>query len=551
MNGEEYKLTQFADDLTMFLHFDRQTLMEISEAFDRFQEETDFKVNYDKTSLYRVGSLRNSNAKIYTGKPFKWTNSPPVVLGIQVENLEQNNFSDELKKAEQVCQIWQVRSLSLMGKIVILNTLISSLFVYKMNVLRKISSEEIQKFERLTNDFLWGKGKRPKIAIHKLYNLKEWGGLKLVNLQCKDIALKIEWVYKFKTNNKIRGLALEFLPQIGEGFWFCNLEPRDVKKVVVHSFWQCVAEAWAEINFEKPKNRVQVLHQVIWFNSCIKIRNQTVFFEKMHRAGISTINDICVGNRVMNYAELTSKFGDCVTIMEFNGLVSAIPQEWKRILKIPYVDNSFQTRFECVKPKASRMNYASLVEDQSALDPLRSKWENKLGETIEEEEFEKLFVDLYKYCPNPKLRSFQFRFLHRRIFLNRILFQWKLTESALCFYCSEDYETIEHLFLECKVVKRFWELLQSWFECLTDTEITLTKKAILFNNTQDITVNAVLVCAKQFIFSRRTQEKYINFYIFKDHLRQLIKFEREWEKKINTKTGWKKFSKKWGKIIRI
>lgn len=70
INGQHFKLVQFADDLNMFLKFEKETLLEVIRALDRFHEETDFKVNYDKTSIHRIGSLADSDTQIYTGKPF-------------------------------------------------------------------------------------------------------------------------------------------------------------------------------------------------------------------------------------------------------------------------------------------------------------------------------------------------------------------------------------------------------------------------------------------------------------------------------------------------
>lgn len=43
----EHKLAQFADDLNMFLKFERQTLMEVENTLTHFEEATNLKVNYD------------------------------------------------------------------------------------------------------------------------------------------------------------------------------------------------------------------------------------------------------------------------------------------------------------------------------------------------------------------------------------------------------------------------------------------------------------------------------------------------------------------------
>lgn len=122
----EFKTALFADDLNMFLQFDKVTLMEVTKEIDQFGTETGFKVNYDKTSISRIGSLKDSNAQIYTSKPFRWTNSPPKILGITVctdiSKMRQDNYNCVLKKVEHISKIWANRNLSIMGKNVVINS---------------------------------------------------------------------------------------------------------------------------------------------------------------------------------------------------------------------------------------------------------------------------------------------------------------------------------------------------------------------------------------------------------------------------------------------
>lgn len=458
-----------------------------------------------------------------------------------------------LEKAEQICTIWKNRSLSLIGKVTVLNTLVGSLFVYKMAVLQSISQDEIKKFEKTVNDFLWGTDKRPKIALRTLQNTKEYGGLKVIDIAAKDKALKIQWINKFKNNDKIRTLALQFLP-LGEQYWYCNLNSKDIKKVVESGFWQDVALAWAKINFRKPERKEHVLEQRVWYNSEIKVGGKVIFYKKVFEAGLVTIRQLLndTGTGLCSFQDFQTRFGvEGVSWLEFNSLIAAIPTEWKNMLSHNYHDPNYKSNYDALKPKSSQNIYIRLVEDEKALCKVKSRWEEKLNATIEQEEFEKLFLNLYKITTNSKLRSFQFRLLHRRIYLNQQLYRWKMTDSALCDYCQEEYETIEHLFTACRITQRFWELLQNWYECMTNTEINFSITDTLFNNTENLTINAILISAKQFIFSRKIQGKYINFYIFKDQLREQIKYEHKLTKERNSKMGWKKFNKKWGSIIRI
>lgn len=64
------------------MQFEQNTFNEVVKTFDLTHTNLGLTVNYDKTTVYRMGSIANSDAKMYTVKPFKWTNHPPKVLGV-------------------------------------------------------------------------------------------------------------------------------------------------------------------------------------------------------------------------------------------------------------------------------------------------------------------------------------------------------------------------------------------------------------------------------------------------------------------------------------
>ncbi|KAH3792602.1 hypothetical protein DPMN_146099 [Dreissena polymorpha] len=57
------------------------------------------------------------------------------------------------------------------------------------------------------------------------------------------------------------------------------------------------------------------------------------------------------------------------------------------------------------------------------------------------------------------LRNVQYKYIHRIIATNKYLFKCKLSNSNLCDFCSENIETIEHLFWECKHIQPIWNQL--------------------------------------------------------------------------------------------
>ena len=100
-----------------------------------------------------MGSLKDSNAKLYTVKEFQWTSGDIEVLGItithDVKNQLQTNFDKIKSKIKVVLESWGNRHLSLMGKKVIIKSLVGSLLPYNMIVLNSINVEMIKDFENM------------------------------------------------------------------------------------------------------------------------------------------------------------------------------------------------------------------------------------------------------------------------------------------------------------------------------------------------------------------------------------------------------------------
>ena len=83
-NGKEHKLSQFADDTWFSLIFDQENLNTVLKTLNDFQNISGLKINYEKTELLRIGSLKNSNARLYTQRQLKWTNETVKLLGVHL-----------------------------------------------------------------------------------------------------------------------------------------------------------------------------------------------------------------------------------------------------------------------------------------------------------------------------------------------------------------------------------------------------------------------------------------------------------------------------------
>ena len=151
-------ISQFADDTGLFLSFDVGTLQGVTDTLTLIEHHTGLKVNSDKTSIYRIGSLANTDARLYMQKNFRWESHAFESLGITLSNnVNQstlNNYSQIFLKIESTLSSWKTRGLTLMGKIMVVNSLIGSLFVYKMSVLENLTNELVKKYDKIIKEFL-------------------------------------------------------------------------------------------------------------------------------------------------------------------------------------------------------------------------------------------------------------------------------------------------------------------------------------------------------------------------------------------------------------
>ena len=249
----------------------------VLDVLSEVEANVGIKASYDKTVLYRIGSIANTNAKCYTKRSIKWSNEPSNTLGIDLHQTNLwKNFEAVLTRMDTVTKMWHYRSLTLVGKVLVLNTLIASLFVYKMTVIPEIPDSMIERIEKCFTNFLW-KGAKPKIPLKVLQCSKELGGLGLVDIRVKHKLILAKWVKYAQTDMVIHELANEALDGwcVKDFIWKVNLSKEDISQLQLkESFWKRILSNWCELNFTYPKTEDRIKTQIIWLNSCIKIQNK-------------------------------------------------------------------------------------------------------------------------------------------------------------------------------------------------------------------------------------------------------------------------------------
>ena len=328
-----------------------------------------------------------------------------------------------------------------------------------------MSEKKFSEAEDIINDFIWC-GKKAQINIKTLMAKKENGGLGLVNLCEKHKSLIIKWVQSSSQNALVNELAKYFLGKyyMNGNVWKCNLHKKDCGSLYKNnSFWVCVLRLWCSFHYHEPQNQEAVLHQSLWLNSMIRIGNEPVLNDAAAKKGLFMMQDI-VQQESMNFLqheEIVKKYGPVITWFEYSSLINAIPKLWKFFLHNENLLDSHVDRYDLVSyDNFANVVYKFLNTDDTGLKKSAQKWSKLLNEEFDFATHKAAFLNLYSLTNITKLRNFQYRLLHNKIFCNDQLYYWKKVPSQNCDFCQTTKQNIVHLMYTCEYSTRIWHSIK-------------------------------------------------------------------------------------------
>ena len=529
-------LNQFADDMDIFSICTEKSVRAIFSELEAFRLQSGFTVSYDKTTLYRIGSLRHADAQRYNMDEYVWSNQDINVLGVTIahEDLVQKNYIPLLTKVTNTLSQWQNRGLSLIGKIQVVNTLVASLFVYKMMVLPVIPKSVVKTYDNIVRQFIWN-NKKAKIAYNILQLPKQEGGLNLVNLEKKDTALKATWPQILLKEEQYSKLVYGLMrcKVLGQDIWRCSIHPQDVGKIKIKEvFWEDVLKSWSQFNYYQP---LRIENQLIWYNSRIKVAGKIVVWNDVYLRGLKYVYQLFSGMEYKSDQQVEQEFG--LTKLRFNSLKVAIPKEWKQFFITtdprryhPIPPHTYDVCGITGKSLSSKV-YKFISEDSIYIHSKYIKWRMEVGNDFCESfiDFRDAHRDIYKVTNVPKYRSFQYRLLQRGLVTNIQLFKWDIKESENCYFCGRDRETISHLLFLCPIVKELWDQVFMFIREKYQVKLEVSTSTVLLNTVYDRknhVVNFMCLVTKQYIYSQRCLNKQLNFAELKGKFRNLQNIEK-------------------------
>ena len=519
------KAGQFADDLWTISPNSKHQIDNILIELSHFEKFSGLRINPEKCSVLRIGPHKDSEAKFYTLKKLFWSPGVVKVLGIDISPhlniLHNRNYSASLKKVQATIERWSNRNISLFGKITIINTLLNSLFAHKFLAVPSPDESFFKEYRRMVVDFLWNKSV-PRIAYKKLIQNYNKLGLKLVDLELKDLSLKASWPVKLKERefDEIPWLYQNY-PIKDKRIWDCNLNSKDTQSIVREhplSTSSHILRAWMKLNFKPTmETKEEILGTKIYGNSLIRRGNKPIFDQKLLQSPVDSIftilnNDL---SSFLTYPQLCYMVGNTFPFIQYCSILAAIPKTWKHIIKsepssvldIETTPEKWHTTAQRAHVSPSKAMYWKLVEITSPPPPPPIlAWNKDLNSSLTTDEFWDLFPQFLTVVKPKKLRYLQYRVLTRSLTTNIRRNKWHKEISTVCTFCKEHPETIIHLLVSCQHVKKLWSALERTLNYFFNVSVELNPQLIVFNNymgESKYIVNLFVVIMKQYLYASK------------------------------------------------
>ena len=510
----EKKCCMAADDTVIAARGSDKNLKEIIRVLQAFYVDSGLKINYDKSSIVRIGKWKDKNKTFRNGKDFVWLSQDEKLryLGILltgeghsglVENVLLLSTCDIVKATQGL----RYQHVSLIGKVLLLRSLINSKIVYKLLHYPSPHIIILKKLDKLFYDYIWRGRHRINKACMEQPVVR--GGLNMINVFDQNFSLKCRWLAQALQESVDKAfweIHLQACIRIPlKDFLRCNLTSQSMKKLLkgvdcFPEFWFRLFKEWFSRSYVRRLYKDNLINEEMFnkgllFNSKLGRSSYNFFaYEWLKERGCFTFEEVKQiwefltvnehDNLLRNFNYKVRK--DIVTFMEDQDI---------------NVSSNNQSLFNVImKPNCRTKQIYLFVIEKKFLLPIQkiSKWERDLESNLRHNWLFLCKKSCLLFTPN--LKAFHIQFLNRAFNLNTAAFHYTDC-SKMCSFCGQEPETYYHFFWTCNVTKANWEKLISFCEeyVCTKKDIMNVYNCLLSNFSSSLLVN-VTVIFKRYLF---------------------------------------------------
>ena len=328
--GKEIKLSQFADDTTLF-NADIESLEKALKIVGDFGRIAGLSLNVKKTKALWFGKWKNNSNKPLD---LKWFHSPVKILGIYFSyNIKENNefnFDKKIQKLQTKLDMWSSRDLTMFGRAMLIKTLGISQLIYSASNLD--APKGIVELVRTKSfKFLW-KNKKDKIKRSGLYQDLDDGGIRMIDFDIMLKALNLTWIPRLlrtSDNSNWCIIPKHYFRRMG-GLNFllrCKYDTNYFNDLPL--FCKKILEFFNELKTLYSYDQKQEL--ILFNNKEILVDGKPIFFSEWFRKGILSINDLLnESGNVLTFQEFRDKYSCESNFLQYYQVVSMVSSQMLR-----------------------------------------------------------------------------------------------------------------------------------------------------------------------------------------------------------------------------
>ena len=557
VNGNEFKITQFADDTTLILDGSQTSLLAALNILEIYGSMSGLKINMDKTKLVWIGKKRFSKDKLYVGRDLAWGETKFALLGINFSvdlvSMIDLNYIPAIKSLQKLFSLWSHRYLTPIGKIAVIKSLALSKLNHLLLVLPSPGKDILKQLETMFYHFIWS-GKPDKIKRTVLCKHYLDGGLNMTDLRKFISAMKVTWIRRFYKNLEApwAKVGRVLLGPVDKIILFGPNYSQNIARKVKNKFWSEVLNCWSDVIQNIPANESKtILAEPLWDNP--NLSKSQLFYPNWYKNGILLIADLIYENgNFISMNELKAYYHIRTNFLEYHRVITCVKkylnQETCRKHKKPIFPNQIKLLFK--SNKGSKDFYKILGTSNSQRNVLYySFWENSLNIKISADMWKQIFRVCFKTLKDNDLIWMQYKVINRILGTNEFLFKIKRHNDGKCSFCKQCLETIHHVLVQCEKVKKFWFELKAHVQLMTTFELTINPSTIILGNlsteTNTLPLNIIYLTAKLYIFRSSKSNEFLNCNAFCNFLKKIY-LEQEYVAKLELKHS--KFIKSWSEL---
>ena len=164
-NEREKKINQFADDTVLSIVAEDESLSIALTCIDQFKYVSGLSMNKSKSTIIRIGSITYLDCTLLSGRDLNWSDGKFQSLGINLSvetgEIPDLNYPERLNKITKCLNIWNLKGLSTLGRVLIVKSMAISTLIYQLSMLPTPSLNFMNRVKDKMYKFIWN-NKRDK-----------------------------------------------------------------------------------------------------------------------------------------------------------------------------------------------------------------------------------------------------------------------------------------------------------------------------------------------------------------------------------------------------